>query len=159
VLDVKKRDLRIASAWKLLSFQRVNAQFNVRYCVASALLRKGLRPKDFDEPAIRDPEIMEITDRIYVTPDPDLEKQGHNAAIVLVKTKQGIRYETIVGLPRGGPESPLTREEHVERFYNCFGYAGKPLPQENAERILSMVTQLEGLPDIRTLIPLLVSQQ
>ncbi|MCK4784721.1 MAG: MmgE/PrpD family protein [Desulfobacteraceae bacterium] len=163
--DVERIDITMTpSPYKLVGHPfevgdnpRVNAQFNVRYCVASALLRKGLRLKDFDEPAIRDPKIMEITDRIYVTPDPDLEKQGHNAAVVLVKTTQGITYETIVGLPRGSPESPLTRGEHIERFNNCFGYAGKPLPQENAERILSMVSQLEELPDICNLIPLLLS--
>jgi len=138
---------------------RVNAQFNVRYCLASALLRKGLRLEHFDEHAIRELGITDIIDRIDVTADSELEKQGHNAAIMRVKTKHGSNYEKIVRLPRGGPESPLTREAHIERFNNCFGYARKSLPQENAERILSMVSQLEELPDIFTLIPLLVSQQ
>ena len=164
--DVERIDITMTpSPYKLVGHPfevgdnpMVNAQFNVRYCVASALLRKGLRLKDFDEPAIRELGITDIIDRIDVTADSELEKQGHNAAIMRVKTKQGSNYEKIVRLPRGGPESPLTREEHIERFNNCFGYARKPLPQENIERILSMVSQLEELPDICNLIPLLVSQ-
>lgn len=138
---------------------KVSAQFSVQYCVASALLRKGLRLEHFDEPAINEPRIMDIIERIDVSADPELQKKGRNAALVHVKCKQGITYEKIVLSPRGSPDNPLTKEEHVERFHNCFNYAGMPLPRENAEKILSLVTQLEEVPDIRTLIPLLVSQE
>ena len=136
---------------------RISAQFNVRYCVASALLRKNLTLEHFDEPAIREAGIREIIDRIAVTADPELEKQGHHAAVVRVRTKVGSTYEKTVRSPHGGPASPLTREEHIDRFNNCLSYAGKPLPQENAEKILAMVAQLDKLPDVRSLIPLLVS--
>ena len=138
---------------------RVSAQFNVRYCVASALLRKSFKPEHLDEPAMRDPEIQNIIDRIDVVADPELQKQGRNAAIVRVKTKKGSMYEKIIYFPRGGEDSPLTREEHVERFNDCFSYTGKPLPEENRERILSMVSHVEDLPDVRKLIPLLLSQE
>jgi len=138
---------------------KVNAQFNVRYCVASALMRGGLRLEHFDEPAISEPKIMKMIETIDVTADPDLEKQGHNAIIMHVKTMQGIAYEKMVRSPRGGPESPLTREEHIERFNNCFGYAGKPLPQENRQRILSMVSRFEELSNVCDLIPFLLSQE
>lgn len=137
---------------------RVNAQFSVQYSVATALVRKGLLLEHFDEPAIREPGIMEIIDRIDVTADPELHKQGRNAAIVSVKTKHGTTYEEIVLSPRGRPDNPLTREDHIERFNQCLNYAVRPLPRENADRILSMVMRLEELPDVRALIPLLVSR-
>ena len=135
----------------------VSAQFNVRYSVASALLRKDFKLEHLDEPAIRDPRIMEIINRIDVTADPDLEQRGHNGAVVRVKTKQGTVYEHSVLSPRGRPENPLTKEDHIDRFNDCFNYAGKALPQKNREMILSMVSHLEDLPDVRKLIPLLLS--
>lgn len=137
---------------------RVNAQFNVRYCVASALLRKSLKLEHFDESAVREAAIMEIIDRIDVTADPDLEKQGHNAAVLRFRTKQGRLYEKVVRVPRGGPENPLAKEEHIERFNNCFAYAGKPLPDENRENIISMVSRLHEIPDVRELLPLMLTQ-
>ena len=138
---------------------RVDAQFSVQYSVANALVRKDFRLEHFDEPAIREPKVMEFIDRIDVTADPELQKQGRNAAVVRVKTKNGVMYEETVLSPRGRPENPLTREDHIEHFNHCFTYGGRSLPSENAERILSMVTQLEELPDVRALIPLLVSQK
>lgn len=138
---------------------RVNAQFNVRYCVANALLRKSLRLEHLDEPAIREPKIMEIIDRIHVTLDTDLERQGHNAVVMRVRTKQGTTFEKIVQTPRGSPANPLTREEHIGRFYDCIDYAGKPLPRANAEKVLALVSQLEELQDVCDFIPLLLSQE
>jgi 2-methylcitrate dehydratase PrpD len=136
---------------------RVSAQFNVRYSVASALIRKEFKLEHLAEPAIRDPRIMKIINRIDVTADPDLEQRGHNAAVVRVKTKRGTVYEHVVLSPRGRPENPLTKEDHIDRFNDCFNYAGKALPRKNREMILSMVSHLEDLPDVRKLIPLLLS--
>ena len=138
---------------------RVSAQFNVRYSVASALLRKDCKLEHVDEPAVRDPRIMEIISKIDATADPDLEEQGHNAAVVRVKTKQGTVYEHAVLSPRGRPENPLTKKDHIDRFNDCFDYAGRTLPRENRAMILSMVGHLEELPDVRSLIPLLLSQE
>jgi len=136
---------------------RLDAQTSVRYCVASALVRKSLKLEHFEESAVREPSIKEVVDRINVTADPELEMQGRFAAIMRVKSKKGITYEKIVRSPRGSEQDPLTREEHINRFNNCFSYAGKPLPPENAERILSMVSQLERLPNVCSLIPLLLT--
>ena len=136
---------------------RVNAQFSAQYSVAAVLVRMALRLEHFDEPAIRDPRIMAVIDRIDVTADPELQEKGRNAAVVRVKTKDGMTHEEIVLSPRGRPENPLTREDHIERFNQCFDYAG--MPRENAERILSMVLQLEDLPDVRALIPLILSPE
>ena len=147
----------VGNRFEMADNPRLNAAFNVRYCVANALLRKSLKLEHFDEHAIKDPKIVKIIDKIDVTVDSELEKQGHNAAAMRVKTKKGITYENIVRLPRGGPGSPLTREEHIERFNNCFDYAGKLLPPENRQKILSMVGQLEERPDVCDLIPLLLS--
>lgn len=136
---------------------RVDAQFNVQYSVATALVRRALRLEHFDEPAIREPRIMAVIDRIDVIADPELQEKGRNAAVVRVKTKGGLTHEEIVLSPRGRPENPLTREDHIERFNQCFNYAG--MPRENAEKVRSMVLQLEDLPDVRALIPLLVGPE
>lgn len=44
-------------------------------------------------------------------------------------------------------------------FKDCVRYADECLPQENVEKILSLVSQLEELPDVCNLIPLLLHQK
>jgi 2-methylcitrate dehydratase PrpD len=136
---------------------RINAQFNVRYCVANALLRKRLILEDLDETAVRAPEIKRLTEHIKVWADPKLEHQGHNAAIMRVTTKSGKILERTVFEPRGGSINPLTEEEHFERFKDCLRYGGKPLQGNNGEKIFSMVGNLEEVSDVLDLIPLMVS--
>jgi len=136
---------------------KVDAQFNIQYCVANALLRKVPELKHFDESYIRDPKILELIKKIQVVPDAGLMERGHRTADMRVTTEDGRVCHTIVDIPRGAPENPLTKEEHNERFQSCLRYGGKPLSDENIGKIVSMVNQLEAVKDVRTLISLLLS--
>jgi 2-methylcitrate dehydratase PrpD len=138
---------------------KVNAQFNIQYCVANALFRKSSKLHHFDESYIRDPKIMDMTKKIHISPEPSLddpERPGFSlAAHMKVTTKKGNVYHKAVDIPRGLPGNPMTKEEHVERFRDCLNYADKPLPKVNGEKIISMVDRLEESKDVRSLIPLL----
>jgi len=163
--DVAKIDIRVTPyIYKLVGHRfeigenpRVNAQFNIRYCVASALLRKGLKLQHFEESFIREPKIMELTDKIDITIDSALEKPGehHCAMQMYVRTTDEVVYHKTVDVPRGFPENPLTTEEHLKRFEDCVSYARKPLPRQNIEKIVSLISGLEEVKDVRSLIPLL----
>jgi 2-methylcitrate dehydratase PrpD len=140
---------------------KVNAQFNIQYCVANALLRKSSRLRHFDEADIRDPRITELVKVIHVTPEPSLDDPASAkfsiAAHVKVTTKGGDVYDTkSADIPRGHPGNPLTREEHLERFRDCLDYADHPPAAKSIEKLLSMVNRLEEVEDVRSLIPLLL---
>jgi 2-methylcitrate dehydratase PrpD len=98
----------VGHAFTLSDNPRVCAQYSLRYCVASALIRKRLELENLEERAIRDPKIMALLSKIDVMPDPESEKVGHNAAVIGVRTKGGDVFERIVVEPRGGPGNPLT---------------------------------------------------
>jgi 2-methylcitrate dehydratase PrpD len=135
----------------------VNAQFNVSYCVANALVRRSSKIEHFDAVAVGDPEVLNIVNKIGVTVDPDLEQTGHNAVVLHVETKKGRHLEKTVAFPRGGGlDNPLTKEEHLERFFDCFRFGKGILPQERVDLILSSVDRLEELDDVRVFIPLLL---
>lgn len=142
---------------------KVNAQFNIQYCVANALLRKSSKLHHFDESYIRDPKIMDLTKNIHISPEPSLddpERSGFSlAAHMKVTTKKGNVYHKAVDIPRGIPGNPLTKEEHMECFQDCLNYADKPLPKVNTEKIISMVGRLEQSKDVRSLIPLLLLRE
>jgi 2-methylcitrate dehydratase PrpD len=137
---------------------RVDAQFNIRYCVANALLRRSSKLEHFESPFVRDPKIMEITKKIQITPDPALDKRGETALEMQVLNKDGTRYEKSLDFPSGLPENPLTRAENMERFRSCISFSGDLLPQKNLEQMVSLVSELERVKDVRALIPLLLTK-
>ena len=138
---------------------RVNAQFNIRYCVANALLRKNSRLNHFDEEAIKDKRIKDITQNIYVSSNPELEKRGHTALNMQVTTKGGVIYRKNIDIGRGFPGNSLTKEEHLQRFRDCISYRPGNLPAGNINQIISLIDKIETLPDVRILIPLLIKDK
>jgi len=168
--SVARIDIRVTpfpSVYKLVGHQfeigqnpRINAQFNIQYCVANALLRKSSRLQHFEESQIREPRIMELTRKIHVAPDPALDlgrPEFHLRTDMKVATTGGDVYHKVVDIPRGAPGNPMTSEEHQECFRDYVNYAGKPLPSENVDKIVSMVGRLEEVEDVCSLIPLLLA--
>jgi 2-methylcitrate dehydratase PrpD len=134
----------------------VNAQFNIQYCVANALLRRSPRLHHFEGHLVREPKIMELTKKIHIFSDPAAETRGRVAMDMVVRTRDGRVYHKAIDIPRGFPGNPLTMEEHITRFQDCLAYAGKPLPLENTDEIMRLVKRLEEMDDINSLIPLLI---
>jgi 2-methylcitrate dehydratase PrpD len=163
--DVRRIDITVTPylhklvghRFKIGENPKVNAQFNIQYCVANALLRKSSKLAHFDEPSIREPRIMEIIDKIHVSADPTLDERHHTAMDMRVTTIDGNILHKSVDIARGFPENPLTKEEHKERFQDCISYAKKSPSPENIEKLVSLVSQLEELNDVRILIPCLLN--
>lgn len=132
---------------------RVNAQFSIQYCVASALLRGDVNFGHFEESSVRDQEVMTFLKKISVTPDPELDKRGHTALDMRLFTRQGTQYLKQVEIAPGFPGNPLSQAEHHQHFRDCLRVAPKNLSTEKAERIHSIVSGIEELDDIREMIP------
>ena len=135
---------------------RVNAQFSIQYCIANALLRKTSKLCHFEESYVTDPNIMELVKKVHVTADPALEKRGDTSVDIKVVTTGGdVHFKSVDNAP-GFPGNPLSEQEQEEHFWDCVDFAKKPLPRENAVKIISLVRNLEELEDVRVLIPLLL---
>ncbi len=150
----------VGGPFKIGENPKVDAQFNIQYCVANALLRKSSRLRHFDEAAIRDPRALKLVELVHVSPEASLDDPASGkfsiAAHVKVTTRSGSVYDTkSADIPRGHPGNPLSREEHVERFHDCLDYAGTPLPSGTVKKMLAIVELLEDTEDVRSLIPLL----
>jgi 2-methylcitrate dehydratase PrpD len=136
---------------------RVNAQFSIQYCVASALLRGDSDFRYFEESSVRDQDVIAFLKKISVTPDPELDKRGHTALDMRVFSRQGTQYLKQVEIAPGFPGNPLSQAEHHQHFRACLDVAPKKLTTEKAERIISFVIGIEELEDIREIIPNLLS--
>jgi 2-methylcitrate dehydratase PrpD len=143
----------VGHPFKLGETPRVNAQFSIQYCVASALLRGNSRLHDFDEAAIRDPDVLSLMKQIKVSSDAQLDSRGHTALDMEVLTENGDSYLKKVDISPGFPGNPLTQEEHLEHYWKCLAYMPQRLSKKDAEKIPELIDRMEELEDVRTLIP------
>ncbi|MBW1705721.1 MAG: MmgE/PrpD family protein [Deltaproteobacteria bacterium] len=132
---------------------RVNAQFSIQYCVASALLRGNSRLENFEESAVRDPDVLSFLNKINVTPDPQLDRRGHTALDMHVHTVNGAQVLKRIDVAPGFPGNPLTREEHLKHFRDCLESMPGGLSGEDTGEIPEMIDNIEDLDDVRTIIP------
>lgn len=133
---------------------RVNAQFNIHYCVANALLRKNSKLDHFEEPYVKDPKIMEIIKKISVHPTPELEKRGHTALDMRILMSSGGEFVKEIDIAPGFPGNPLRAEDHENHFKDCLEFSKKPISKERIQEILDTVNDMEKLEDANTLISL-----
>ena len=124
--DVDHIDVSVPPyAYKLVGHQfrlgenpRVNAQFSIQYCVASALLRGDAKLQHFEEAAVRDQDVMAFSKKISVTADPGLNERGHTALDMRVVSGRGTQYYKQVEIAPGFPGNPLTQEEHHKHYWD-----------------------------------------
>lgn len=137
---------------------RVNAQFSIQYCVASAVLRGHSRLSDFEEDKVGDPDIMSFIKKITVTPDPQMDKRGHTSLDLEVFTTKGEKLLKQIDIAPGAAGNPLSQEDHVKRFWDCMEYEPKGLSGEDANTIPDLVNNIEHLEDIRSMFTHLLSR-
>lgn len=124
---------------------QVDAQFNLSYTVAVALLKGNVLIEHFDEKAIRSKSIDEMAKRIKVEVIPDLNARTLVPVSMKIIMKDGIIYARSVDVLKGNPENPMSFEERINKFKDCANYSAKPLREEKISRIIQKIDKLETL--------------
>jgi 2-methylcitrate dehydratase PrpD len=132
---------------------QIDGAFSVRYTVATALLRKGIKPAYFTDECTRDPKIQGLIakmDLVATTP-PD---KGP-ATRIEVRMKDGTVLSASTDFPRGDiTRTPLTEDEIRSKFRDNVAFSNT-VSAGKAEEALAMLEELEDIPDVRRLVSLL----
>jgi 2-methylcitrate dehydratase PrpD len=129
----------------------VDAQFSIPWGVASAIVGRHVGLDDFTENAIKNREVLEITQKMRVEVDNTLHRPGPEPTRVTVRTKDGRTFAKVVEHPLGSLDRPMSFEDCVSKFRDC----AKSLDTGRIERIVQRVGDLEQLNDAREIIHLL----
>lgn len=139
----------------------VDAQFCLPYLVAAAVVRGRVGLAELTEAAIRDPEILALSDRISVEEDPSFtaqypERYPTELAVVLRDRREITRFNDC---PSGDPEAadyadrPERLHEEVQAHVRTLlaetGYG------DRAKALIATARALPDLPDVRGLADLL----
>jgi 2-methylcitrate dehydratase PrpD len=119
---------------------RMMAQYSVPFCVALALYRDPRDPRAFDEAAVHDPDILDLTSRIMVTPASPPQDRGNLATTVTVALKDGRAVSRRVAEFKGTPARPLDRQELREKFLLLTRHVAR----DKTERMFDRLQQIEN---------------
>ena len=144
----------VGHPFRLGSNPKVNAQFSIQYCVASAIVRKAAKLIHFEADEIKNPAVLKALEKVTIRPEPIMKLRGHTAFDMQVITTNGKEIMQQIDFVSGFPEKPLTSEEHRQRFRSCIEFSRVPMTEEKIQSIFKTVDTLEALDDIRELIPL-----
>ncbi|MBI5967470.1 MAG: MmgE/PrpD family protein [Deltaproteobacteria bacterium] len=135
---------------------QVDAQFSIPYTTAAAILRRRVFLNDFEEAAIRDPEVKRLSEKVKVLQDLNPESRDSlGPVIVEIQTLDGKIYREEVEKFKGSPGHPLTMEECQEKFRECARFSVRPIKGAQLTALMDVVGNLEEVKDVRELTSLL----
>ena len=128
----------------------LQAMLNIPYCVASALEEGSLSLCNFDQAALGNQNVKELTSKIFVKADPQMTAVFPEKRCVRLRisTSDGSQRTLETDNPKGGKEHPLTQDD-VENKFRLL--TKSILGLEGSERVIQLIGNLETLPDVGAL--------
>jgi 2-methylcitrate dehydratase PrpD len=132
------------------------ARLCLPFVTATALMRGNVDVTDFRGDRLTDPYVHALARRVTIVVDDNADENAMVPQTVRVTLRGGTTHEARLDRVIGHPERPLSREQHLDKFRRCCTYGARPLARENIERLISLVDQLETVPDVGELAALTV---
>jgi 2-methylcitrate dehydratase PrpD len=127
---------------------RVNAQFSVYWCVASALAYGEVAPRQLAEEIPPSTKLREWIGRISGTPDPAAAARDVGGCKLRAHGAFGMR-EVEQTVARGHPDNPLSDDELLAKFKANLRYA--KVSDGQATELAGAIMDIDRLSDIRPL--------
>ena len=125
------------------------------YLLARAIIDGNVSLDMFTDKAVRDPNVLNLAERIRMKPDMSLKaaNPGSRPCRVTVRLKNGQTYAREAQHAKGSPEVPMTADERKGKFTVC---ARQVLDESSTRRALETIESLETLENIGPLCRLLM---
>jgi 2-methylcitrate dehydratase PrpD len=132
----------------------VAAKYSIPYALALVILKHKVWIEEFDEKLLHDDEILGLAQKVRVYLDEELDKLYDSKwpALVEIELEDGKKYSSQVDWPKGEPEVPMTDEEIRRKFVSI---ASTVIGKDKADRVLSVIEDLENLSEISVLAELM----
>jgi len=129
------------------------AQFNIPFPLAAAILDGVVGPQQILESRLSDPQVLELAEKVEIVYDSEIQKEFPAKALaeVLIQTPRGTFSSGVTG-PRGDYWNPLSDEEIKSKF--LFLTDGV-IPRETGEKVIEMVMHFEDVKDTNDILKLI----
>jgi len=130
----------------------LQAKFCVPFQMASMIMRRKAGVMEFRDEFVQSRAVQEMMDRVEAVVDPGIDALGRDKIVSVIdvhlsdgRTIRGRSSEHY----RGGPHSPLSREELVGKFNDA---TQRVLAQDQARKLIQAIELLERLDSIRPVV-------
>ncbi len=132
----------------------LHARLSIQYGIASILVRGRAGLGEYEEDAIRDPEVRRISDLVRIQIDEEIQKLYPNprSMIVEIRDRKGNTASARIDHAKGDPENPMTDADLVAKFRDV---TADVIPPERAERIVAEAGTIESREEIASFAELL----
>ena len=133
----------------------IQGKFSMNYLLARAIIDGRIGLHIFTDEAIRDPQVLQLAERVQMHLDPNLKGRdpGGRPCRVTIRLQDGQVHSREAQHAKGSPGIPLSAAELKDKFMEC---ARKALSQSTAHRALEYIERIDRLEDIRLLSNLLL---
>ena len=129
----------------------LDGKFSIEYCAAAALLDGKVGIETFTDDRRFSPDMEETLGKIQVEPS----NQDSADVKVTALLKDGRSAEAECRGFRGSARNPMRREERMDKVIDC---VGRVLTHQDANRLVSLIEDLENVADISEIMDLIGRQ-
>ncbi len=131
----------------------VAAQFSIPYVVAACLIDGELGPRQLTKQRISDPAVIELSQRVNVQMDEELNKvyPDKTPSRVVVILKSGERHMKQVDVPKGDPRDPMETDDISDKVRRFAG----DRDAADIDKIVDVVMDFENVGDVKELVEII----
>ena len=129
----------------------LDGKFSIEYCAAAALLDGKVGIETFTDDRRFSPDMEETLGKIQVEPS----NQDSADVKVTALLKDGRSAEAECRGFRGSARNPMSQEERMDKVIDC---VGRVLTDQDADRLVSLIEDLENVADISEIMDLIGRQ-
>ncbi|VTU45165.1 MmgE/PrpD family protein [Variovorax sp. PBL-E5] len=128
-----------------------DAKFSVPFSTAIALVHGRLSLADYLPPALGDPEVLAMAQRVHCEVCNDWNFDDSLRGILKLTLHDGRVWVREISRPLGDVRHPMSEAALLSKFMDCVRYAATPIAPERARRIAAGIATLERAPDLSAL--------
>jgi 2-methylcitrate dehydratase PrpD len=129
----------------------VDAIYSLPYALSVFLSTGKIGLRDYTIEALGRPEVLEFVKKIEPFKDPTIAKRAKGSpSRVRIFLKDGRKLESYKDVVKGGPSSPMNKDELKAKFFDCLDFAG--YPSEVGRSLLDSLEHIEDIRDVSDIV-------
>ncbi|MBK8147991.1 MAG: MmgE/PrpD family protein [Acidobacteria bacterium] len=155
IATLKRAAEILADEKKYIIDSRETADHSLPYCIAAAVVRRSLTPRDFSPASLADPQILATVPKVRAVLEPAFEDRfpAEQPCRVVITLKNGDKLSTERAFPKGDPRDQLSTAELRQKFEVL---AEGILDKSQCDHFHDAIDELEKIGKIGELMDLIV---
>lgn len=137
--------------WRYVPGSATTAQMNLPYAASVAILDGACFVEQFADERLADPEVLELSQKIVVEAEPQIDEKGRGArheVNVTVDLSDGRSLSGFADAAPGSSRYPLSANQVTDKFLRLANYT---IGEATAQRVVDLVRNLDRCDDLQAL--------